>query len=81
MIEGFFVGSGIPLALMASSEYEKVRWTKMVVYKSKMSHSLVKWIVFIAVLIAGLTITWSDVEGTPSHNEGQTPPAQSVSHK
>ena len=53
----------------------------MVVYKRKMSHSLVKWLLVIAVFIAAMTITWSDLEGAPSYDRGQTTPATSVSHK
>ena len=35
----------------------------MIVYKRKVSHSIGKWFLAIAIFVATMTITWDDVEG------------------
>lgn len=42
----------------------------MVVYKRKVSYSLAKWFLALAVFVAGMTITWDEVEGSPLVSEG-----------
>ena len=37
----------------------------MIVYKRKVSTSIGRWLIAIAVFVAAMTITWDDVEGTP----------------
>lgn len=37
----------------------------MIVYKSKVSHSIGKWLLAVTIFILTMTITWDEVEGSP----------------
>lgn len=42
----------------------------MVVYRRKVSHSLGKWLLALVIFVAGMTITWDEVEGSSLESGG-----------